>query len=454
MESAVAIYDIIEKKNPEPMFHGLFKNRELDALGIKFTGAIILEQLLKFAVTGKMHTENINGVQALWLHYETIAENNNLTVRQVKAAVSQISGKQKTGERLFPYPIKMYILNKHGKNSAYFIFQKDSMLRLLGDDYRMHNADRLEAVLTDIKMIEQQTEKAERQQRKVSGPAEEIIRTILNAKTNPFKNLLPEKQKGKLAGKWSKGLINVSDILWSLHEGDFLYGYPLSNDFYNERKFSRGDYIDTIKAVKGDWDKVDILIRSAIRNGRKAGTLDTDLNKWLYNANPGNESSLFCFSLVAVPEEVKQARIEYKEDEQIGSIKTYLSDRAVRAANQLLDDHSDWPGGMDFWKRISSIQSWAIDHKRDFERLDSNTGYFFDRCGEDFIPKYVDFISSWKDLKQHQIGIGKKQGAYATFDAFLRWGMKNHDIGIDLTMDDEELKHHIEQKNWEDTNND
>ena len=313
-----------------------------------------------------------------WVSIDKIARDLLLTRTQVQNALYRLENKDKRIESTlqpFIYPRqdkkenKLYLAFNPvmadfllSNEQTNLLFKSNLKKRLNGNTYRTkrfenksYNNIEVEKMLLD--------ESDMNVKKKYCDEAEAIARKIITKYGTIFNHRLPEQGKEP-----TKTFVQICHKIQDIYNGTFSSSryYPLSEKFLNSKQFNLDGYKETLKSVKGDWNKVRKLLLNSVKNFQlmfdedrmpfNKKYLQTNLNLWLYDnyTVSGEPQSQFIQSLKE-PNTTGKQLSEKKADR----IFEELPDKAKDGANDLYDLAPKGTPAGTFFENIQKMVEWA-----------------------------------------------------------------------------------------------
>lgn len=261
-----------------------------------------------------------------------------------------------------------------------------------------------------------------------SEQSERLVTKIIKKNRDLFSNQLPEDRKD---GKKTKTYIFMCKTVQDIFNGNFINSriYPLSEKFLNNKQFDISGYRETIKEVKGDWNKVQKLMFTAVQNFKlmfeesrmpfDKKYLQNNFSLWLYDkfSNKGEPQSQFILCLKE-PNKVSEQLSENKADRIYGE----LSGKVKKYGNVLYDMNKNMSAGT-FWENIKKMVEWG----NEVCKID-NAGYWIS-SGADLVKKFAEYCKSKNvQISPTTVDVQRSMRCFAPFAWFVKEACAEHSI--------------------------
>lgn len=256
--------------------------------------------------------------------------------------------------------------------------------------------------------------------------AEKLVRKILTENKDIFTTRIPKDISSSntymLACRYVQDLWNGSFASCRENQNNYKIG--------ESEWFDTDDWKEKIKAVKGDWNKVEELLNRAVANYKlmfqpenmpfSKDNLPKSFEKWLYDSwsfGFDNPISYFVLSLNK-PNETKKQLSENKADR----IYKELSGKAKKYGDKLYQKCNGGYAGT-FFENIKKMVEWGDE----VCKID-NAGYWIS-SGADLVKKFAEYCESRNvQISPTTVDVQRSIRCFAPFAWFVKEACTEHDI--------------------------
>ena len=256
--------------------------------------------------------------------------------------------------------------------------------------------------------------------------AEKLVRKILTENKDIFTTRIPKDISSSntymLACRYVQDLWNGSFASCRENQNNYKIG--------ESEWFDTDDWKEKIKAVKGDWNKVEELLNRAVANYKlmfqpenmpfSKDNLPKSFEKWLYDSwsfGFDNPISYFVLSLNK-PNETKKQLSENKADR----IYKELSGKAKKYGDKLYQKCNGGYAGT-FFENIKKMVEWGDE----VCKID-NTGYWIS-SGADLVKKFAEYCESRNvQISPTTVDVQRSIQCFAPFAWFVKEACAEHNI--------------------------
>ena len=256
--------------------------------------------------------------------------------------------------------------------------------------------------------------------------AENLVKEILNENKDVFTTRIPQDITK------SKTYMCACRYVQDLWNGSFASCRENQNNYKigESEWFDTDDWKEKIKAVKGDWNKVEELLNQAVANYKlmfqpenmpfSKDNLPKSFEKWLYDSwsfGFDNPISYFVLSLNK-PNETKKQLSENKADR----IYKELSGKAKKYGDKLYQKCNGGYAGT-FFENIKKMVEWGDE----VCKID-NAGYWIS-SGADLVKKFAEYCESRNvQISPTTVDVQRSIQCFAPFAWFVKEGCAEHNI--------------------------
>ena len=256
--------------------------------------------------------------------------------------------------------------------------------------------------------------------------AEKLVRKILTENKDIFTTRIPKDISSSntymLACRYVQDLWNGSFASCRENQNNYKIG--------ESEWFDTDDWKEKIKAVKGDWNKVEELLNQAVANYKlmfqpenmpfSKDNLPKSFEKWLYDSwsfGFDNPISYFVLSLNK-PNETKKQLSENKADR----IYKELSGKAKKYGDKLYQKCNGGYAGT-FFENIKKMVEWGDE----VCKID-NAGYWIS-SGADLVKKFAEYCESRNvQISPTTVDVQRSMQCFAPFAWFVKEACAEHNI--------------------------
>ena len=256
--------------------------------------------------------------------------------------------------------------------------------------------------------------------------AESLVRKILIENKDIFTTRIPKDISNSntymLACRYVQDLWNGSFASCRENQNNYKIG--------ESEWFDTDDWKEKIKAVKGDWNKVEELLNRAVANYKlmfqpenmpfSKDNLPKSFEKWLYDSwsfGFDNPISYFVLSLNK-PNETKKQLSENKADR----IYKELSGKAKKYGDKLYQKCNGGYAGT-FFENIKKMVEWG----NEVCKID-NAGYWIS-SGADLVKKFAEYCESKNvQISPTTVDVQRSMQCFAPFAWFVKEACAEHNI--------------------------
>lgn len=256
--------------------------------------------------------------------------------------------------------------------------------------------------------------------------AEKLVRKILTENKDIFTTRIPKDISSSntymLACRYVQDLWNGSFASCRENQNNYKIG--------ESEWFDTDDWKEKIKAVKGDWNKVEELLNRAVANYKlmfqpenmpfSKDNLPKSFEKWLYDSwsfGFDNPISYFVLSLNK-PNETKKQLSENKADR----IYKELSGKAKKYGDKLYQKCNGGYAGT-FFENIKKMVEWGDE----VCKID-NAGYWIS-SGADLVKKFAEYCESRNvQISPTTVDVQRSIQCFAPFAWFVKEACAEHNI--------------------------
>ena len=256
--------------------------------------------------------------------------------------------------------------------------------------------------------------------------AEKLVRKILTENKDIFTTRIPKDISSSntymLACRYVQDLWNGSFASCRENQNNYKIG--------ESEWFDTDDWKEKIKAVKGDWNKVEELLNRAVANYKlmfqpenmpfSKDNLPKSFEKWLYDSwsfGFDNPISYFVLSLNK-PNETKKQLSENKADR----IYKELSGKAKKYGDKLYQKCNGGYAGT-FFENIKKMVEWGDE----VCKID-NSGYWIS-SGADLVKKFAEYCESRNvQISPTTVDVQRSIQCFAPFAWFVKEACTEHNI--------------------------
>lgn len=256
--------------------------------------------------------------------------------------------------------------------------------------------------------------------------AEKLVRKILTENKDIFTTRIPKDISSSntymLACRYVQDLWNGSFANCRENQNNYKIG--------ESEWFDTDDWKEKIKAVKGDWNKVEELLNRAVANYKlmfqpenmpfSKDNLPKSFEKWLYDSwsfGFDNPISYFVLSLNK-PNETKKQLSENKADR----IYKELSGKAKKYGDKLYQKCNGGYAGT-FFENIKKMVEWGDE----VCKID-NAGYWIS-SGADLVKKFAEYCESKNvQISPTTVDVQRSMQCFAPFAWFVKEACTEHNI--------------------------
>ena len=256
--------------------------------------------------------------------------------------------------------------------------------------------------------------------------AEKLVRKILTENKDIFTTRIPTDISSSntymLACRYVQDLWNGSFASCRENQNNYKIG--------ESEWFDTDDWKEKIKAVKGDWNKVEELLNQAVANYKlmfqpenmpfSKDNLPKSFEKWLYDSwsfGFDNPISYFVLSLNK-PNETKKQLSENKADR----IYKELSGKAKKYGDKLYQKCNGGYAGT-FFENIKKMVEWGDE----VCKID-NAGYWIS-SGADLVKKFAEYCESRNvQISPTTVDVQRSMQCFAPFAWFVKEACAEHNI--------------------------
>ena len=195
--------------------------------------------------------------------------------------------------------------------------------------------------------------------------ADSIAKRILSRYPHIFVTRYPRENEQP-----TKTYIRLCNKITDIYNGHFTNSrlYNFDENVFNNKQFITDGWQEKIKSVKGDWNKVKMLIFEAINNFTlmfdenrmplRKDYLTNNLNDWFFSDNPNNKGQSQFIQSLNEPQIIKQKLGEDKARKIVQELKekSPISYIAGHELNQLLPANAS---ELTAWQNIQEIIKWG-----------------------------------------------------------------------------------------------
>lgn len=272
--------------------------------------------------------------------------------------------------------------------------------------------------------------------------ADSIARRILIKYPNIFTTKYPKENEAP-----TKTYIRLCNKITDIYNGNFINSriYNFDENVFNNKQFITEGWREKIKLVKGDWNKVKVLIFNAIDNfilmfnenrmPMRKDYLTNNLSDWFFSDNPNNKGQSQFIQSLNEPQIMKQKLGEDKARKIVEElkIKSPVSYIAGHKLNQLLPANAS---ELTAWQFIQEIIKWG----KLLWQYEPNAKYFLQyeikgnlECGPKILPAlFAEYLKQNEiNVSLSTLNIQKSIDNNAPWCWFIKDACKKHNMNFD-----------------------
>lgn len=392
-----------------------------------------------------------DGKNYFWIAINKIADDLNLSRRQVQNALYRLENKDKsiqTTLQPFIYP------RQDKKENRLYISLNEDMIpflfedicenkefistvqkRLRGNSYNVKKIKEVNGMLFSQNEINIFPKKNEDERKGYSIQAECLIRKLVKKNRNLFTTRLPEDYAD---GRKTKTYIKACKTVQDIYNGNFNSRYyPLSEKFLKNKEFDLSDYKNKLQEVKGDWNKVKKLLTMAVENYKlmfeqdrmptHKKSLTTNIQAWLYDGWNGGtkEPTAYFIYCLNEPKPTLEQFSNMKADKIYEKLPESVKDYGNNSI-QLYFTGSAYPGIV--WEHIKQIYEWG----NTLLNYEDNARYWISKNGN-IIQKFNEYLKEKNiSVSINTFDIEKSTHCNGPWCWFISEAVKEHSLNSSI----------------------